>query len=115
MELKNGTINVMLNNRGYRSSKRIRSNTLDSIKEQYKRFLKSSICNATKGYTYFICWHKAYMSGGRTIESKICSYIAYNNMVIAYKEVGFSPINQIESEARNYINYLIRINVVDYL
>ena len=55
------------------------------------------------------------MSAGRTIESKICSYIAYNNMVIAYKEVGFSPINQIESEARNYINYLIRINVVDYL
>lgn len=106
----NSEINEILsNNRSYKSSKAIRTITKEEVEKKYSRFLKSSISEVYREYTYFIVWHKK----DKYLPNKISSYILYDNFVIAYKTYDFYPIKQLKIEAKRYINYLIKTKIIE--
>ena len=83
--------------------------TKEEVEIKYSRFLKSSISEAYRGYTYFIVWHKK----DKYLPNKIYSYILYDNFVVAYKTYDFYPIKQLKIESKRYINYLIKTKIIE--
>lgn len=90
--------NRLLTRYTFYSYKNLRKKTLIEIKENYNKYLSSSISEEYKDFSYFIVWIK---------DKGISSYVSKNNKIIGetWREY-YVPKRKIIATTKKYISYL---------